>query len=56
MVLFATTIGEDKVVACVLVKTNQSMDGFLLTLFFSSKTLEESDQRWPENLKAAAEQ
>jgi uncharacterized protein YndB with AHSA1/START domain len=38
-----------------LVKTDESMDGFLLTLFFSSKKLEETDRRWLNYLKAAAE-
>jgi hypothetical protein len=38
-----------------LVKTTESMDGFLLTLFYSSKKLQESDQRWLNDLKAAAE-
>jgi uncharacterized protein YndB with AHSA1/START domain len=38
-----------------VVKTEESMNGFLLTLFFSSKKLEESDQRWLDNLKSAAE-
>ncbi len=39
-----------------LVKTNESMEGFLLTLFYSSSKLKESDQRWLNYLKAAAEQ
>jgi hypothetical protein len=38
-----------------LVRTNESMDGFLLALFYSSKKLQESDQRWLNDLKAAAE-
>ena len=38
-----------------LVKTEESMDGFLLTIFYSSKKLEESDQRWLDRLKLAAE-
>jgi uncharacterized protein YndB with AHSA1/START domain len=37
-----------------LVKTDESMDGFL-TWFYSSKKLEESDRRWLSNLKAASE-
>ena len=39
-----------------LVTTSESMDGFLLTVFFSSKKLEESETRWLTSLKAAAEQ
>ncbi len=39
-----------------LVKTNESMEGFLLTMFYSSSKLKESDQRWLNYLKAAAEQ
>jgi len=38
-----------------LVKTEESMDGFLLTLFYSSKKLEQTDQRWLDRLKLAAE-
>jgi uncharacterized protein YndB with AHSA1/START domain len=38
-----------------LVRTEESMSGFLLTLFYSSKKLEETDQRWVNDLKAAAE-
>jgi len=38
-----------------LVRTEESMDGFLLTLFYSSKKLEETDQRWLDQLKLAAE-
>jgi uncharacterized protein YndB with AHSA1/START domain len=38
-----------------LVKTEESMDGFLLTLFYSSKKLEETDQRWLNRLKLAVE-
>jgi len=38
-----------------LVKTDESMHGFLLTLFYSSKKLEETDQRWLDRLKLAAE-
>ena len=37
------------------VKTDESMDGFLLSLFYSSKKLEETDRRWLERLKAASE-
>ena len=38
-----------------IVKTDESMHGFLLTLFYSSKKLEETDQRWLDRLKLAAE-
>lgn len=38
-----------------LVKTRESMQGFLLTMFYSSSKLEESDQRWCDYLKAEAE-
>jgi len=38
-----------------LVKTEESMDGFLLTLFYSSKKLEVTDRRWLDRLKLAAE-
>jgi uncharacterized protein YndB with AHSA1/START domain len=38
-----------------IVKTDESMHGFLLTLFYSSKKLEETDQRWLDRLKVAAE-
>jgi len=38
-----------------LVRTDESMDGFLLSLFYSSKKLKESDQRWLDALKQAAE-
>lgn len=38
-----------------LVKTDESMDGFLLSLFYSSKQLKETDQRWLDRLKLAAE-
>ena len=38
-----------------LVKTEESMDGFLLTFFYSSKKLEQTDQRWLDRLKLAAE-
>jgi uncharacterized protein YndB with AHSA1/START domain len=38
-----------------LVKTEESMNGFLLTLFYSSKKLEETDRRWLDRLKAASE-
>ena len=37
------------------VSTSESMDGFLLTLFYSSKKLEQADQRWLDRLKLAAE-
>lgn len=39
-----------------LVRTDESMDGFLLSLFYSSKKLKEGDQRWLDALKQAAEQ
>jgi len=38
-----------------LVKTDESMDGFLLKIFYSSKKLEETDRRWLDRLKAASE-
>jgi uncharacterized protein YndB with AHSA1/START domain len=38
-----------------LVKTDESMQGFLLTVFYSSKKLEEGDQRWLDRLKQAEE-
>ena len=38
-----------------IVRTDESMHGFLLTLFYSSKKLEASDQRWLDRLKLAAE-
>ncbi|HXR14637.1 MAG TPA: SRPBCC family protein [Terriglobales bacterium] len=38
-----------------MVRTDESMQGFLLTLFYSSKKLEETDQRWLDRLKLAAE-
>ncbi len=38
-----------------LVKTSESMSGFLLTVFFSSAKLHESQQHWLVDLKAAAE-
>jgi len=38
-----------------LVKTDESMDGFLLKIFYSSKKLAESDRRWLDRLKAASE-
>jgi uncharacterized protein YndB with AHSA1/START domain len=38
-----------------LVRTEESMDGFLLTIFYSSKKLAETDQRWLDRLKLAAE-
>jgi hypothetical protein len=37
------------------VETNESMDGLLIGLFFSSEKLQENDQRWLESLKTAAE-
>jgi hypothetical protein len=38
-----------------LVRTKESMDGFMLTVFYSSKKLKESQERWLSSLKAAAE-
>ena len=38
-----------------IVRTDESMHGFLLTLFYSSKKLQETDQRWLDRLKLAAE-
>jgi uncharacterized membrane protein len=38
-----------------LVKTDESMEGFMLTVFYSSKKLQEGDQRWLDRLKQAAE-
>ena len=38
-----------------LVRTRESMDGFLLSLFFSSEKLQASDQQWLNALKTAAE-
>ena len=38
-----------------IVRTDESMHGFLLSLFYSSKKLEETDQRWLDRLKLAAE-
>ena len=38
-----------------LVTTNESMDGFMLSVFYSSKKLKESQERWLGSLKAAAE-
>jgi uncharacterized protein YndB with AHSA1/START domain len=37
------------------VKVDESMSGFALTFFYSSKDLEESDRLWLNRLKAAAE-
>ncbi len=39
----------------VLVKTRESMDGWLIDRFYSSRQLQESDQKWLEHLKKAAE-
>ena len=44
-------LSEDQTV----VKTEESMHGFLLTVFYSSKKLEQSDQHWLDRLKSAAE-
>jgi uncharacterized membrane protein len=38
-----------------LVKTEESMSGFMLTLFYSSKELQTVDQSWLERLKLEAE-
>jgi hypothetical protein len=38
-----------------LVSTSESMDGFMLSVFYSSKKLKESQERWLKSLKAAAE-
>jgi uncharacterized protein YndB with AHSA1/START domain len=38
-----------------IVRTDESMHGFLLSLFYSSKKLEETDKRWLDLLKLAAE-
>lgn len=38
-----------------MVKTDESMNGFLLTVFYSSKKLEETDRRWLDRLKLAAD-
>ena len=40
---------------CTLVKTEESMAGFLASLFYSSRKLEDSDRRWLNFLKVAAE-
>jgi uncharacterized protein YndB with AHSA1/START domain len=37
-------------------KTSESMEGFMLKVFYSSEKLKESDQHWLNYLKAAAEQ
>jgi hypothetical protein len=39
----------------ILVTTRESMDGWLITRFYSSRELLESDQRWLVRLKQAAE-
>ena len=39
----------------VLVKTRESMDGWLISRIYSSPELLESDQRWLAQLKQAAE-
>jgi hypothetical protein len=38
-----------------MVTVEESMTGFLLTVFYSSKKLQKSDQRWLDRLKLAAE-
>lgn len=37
------------------VTTSESMSGFMLTLFYSSKKLQQDDQHWLDRLKSAAE-
>jgi hypothetical protein len=39
----------------VLVETRESMDGWLVDRFYSSRELQESDKKWLERLKKAAE-
>ena len=39
-----------------LVRSNESMDGFLLTVFYSSRDLEKSHQIWLQALKHKAEE
>jgi hypothetical protein len=39
----------------ILVKTRETMDGWLISRFYSSRELLESDQRWMARLKQAAE-
>ena len=39
----------------VLVETRESMDGWLVDRFYSSRELRESDKKWLEHLKTAAE-
>jgi hypothetical protein len=39
----------------VLVETRESMDGWLVDKFYSSRQLQESDKKWLEHLKKAAE-
>ena len=39
----------------VLVETRESMDGWLVERFYSSRELQESDKKWLEHLKKAAE-
>jgi hypothetical protein len=38
-----------------MVQTEESMSGFLLTLFYSSKELQAIDQTWLDRLKLEAE-
>lgn len=38
-----------------LVSTSESMDGFMLSVFYSSKKLKGSQERWLKGLKVAAE-
>lgn len=38
-----------------LVRTNESMEGFMITVFYSSKKLEAGDKLWLDRLKHAAE-
>ena len=39
----------------VLVETRESLDGWLIDRFYSSRELQESDTKWLEHLKQAAE-
>jgi hypothetical protein len=39
----------------VLVETRESMDGWLLDRFYTSRDLQKSDERWLRQLKQAAE-
>lgn len=46
---------EPTVAGQTLVNTSESMDGFMLSVFYSSKKLKESQEHWLNSLKAAAE-